>query len=704
VSFGSRILALLTLLLTLLLFATQPAPTIVPIGAVQGAVADTDSGTRHLSPLRDQMVTIRGVITELNLQRSSASLLNNGLFIQNSVADADGDALTSDGLFVFLGRSPRLGDYQPRIGDEIVLSGRVGEFFNLTQLESPRLVEVVRTNVDLDRDVPAFDARPPDVLADAARYWERRESMRARVPAGSVVLGGRDVFGATHDSELWITRADSAIAQRLDPYARRVFRDPHPLDNRPDTSFDDGNGYRILIGNSGLEASLGEGTLLAPARTFDTVSNDLIGAVLYTFGKYRVEVTEQPALVEGPDPSRLAPAAPYDRQQAYAVATFNLENLYDYRDDPNDGCDFVGNAGCPGVSPPFDYVPTSAAAYQARLASIAQQITNDLSSPDLLLVQEAEDQDICSVANGELVCGSEDNADGRPDVLQELALDIAAAGGGQYAAILDRDGADDRGIVAGFLYRPDRVQLLAARVDDPILGSDPGVNYRGQPLDQNHDVQNPKALNARLPGDIDRSTGTDGSNVFTRAAQVGSFRIWRDQVGGGDFVDLYAVNNHFSSGPDTRVGQRREQAAYNAAIAQTLLGARPGTLLIIGGDLNVFPRPDDPFAPGDPHFPSDQLGPLYEAGLENLWDQVLANTPAGAYSYVFDGQAQTLDQLFVSPALLDDLQAVNIAHINADWPADDPDDGPRGTSDHDPPRALFMLWPRGIHQPSSGTK
>ena len=54
-----------------------------------------------------------------------------------------------------------------------------------------------------------------------------------------------------------------------------------------------------------------------------------------------------------------------------------MENLYDYRDDPFDGCDFTGNAGCPGVSPPFDYVPASAEAYQTRLAEEARRSSSD---------------------------------------------------------------------------------------------------------------------------------------------------------------------------------------------------------------------------------------------------------------------------------------------------------------------------------------
>ena len=62
----------------------------------------------------------------------------------------------------------------------------------------------------------------------------------------------------------------------------------------------------------------------------------------------------------------------------------------------------------------------------------------------------------------------------------------------------------------------------------------------------------------------------DGGNVFTRPPQVGHFRVWRDGIGTSVFTDLYAISNHFSSTPDARVGQRTEQAAYNAAIVAAL--------------------------------------------------------------------------------------------------------------------------------------
>src|SRR5918993_1264439 len=67
--------------------------------------------------------------------------------------------------------------------------------------------------------------------------------------------------------------------------------------------------------------------------------------------------------------------------------------------------------------------------------------------------------------------------------------------------------------------------------------------------------------------------------------------------------------------------------------------------------------------------------------------------PSSAYSYTFEGQAQTLDHVFVNGPLHDDLVQVRAAHVNADWPADFPGDGPRGLSDHDPQVARFATRP-----------
>jgi predicted extracellular nuclease len=673
------------------------------IGEVQGVVEDTDSATSHASPYEGEYVVVQGVIYEKTQEYRSAGGAYYGFFLQNTAATADSDPNTSDGFFVFHLQYPTLlveggGSYLPEIGDEVILRGPVQERYNNTRLNNPRLIQLVRSDVVLDDEIPAFAVNPPativdnenfDDIQDAYRYWERREGMRGQIPAGSTVLNGRDVFASSFDSEIWVARPDSLIAQRADAYERRSFRDMHPLDDIPSVGFDNDNPYRILMGTFGVKAAADDTTaLLAPARTYDTLTQAATGGVYYNFGKYSIQVDEQIQMSNGVDPSLNNPPPALDRLVEYSVVTFNVENLYDYYDDPFDDCDFDGNPGCPGVYPPFDYVPPSDAVYQARLLEIAQQIVYDLHSPDIIMAQEAEDQDVCTVVEWEYTCGATDNADGKPDTLQELATVIASIDGPPYDAAYDRDGADDRGIVSAYLYRTDRVELLPAQTDDPVLGEEPQVDYDSEPLSFNTDVQNPKVLNAVLP---DWVTGdTDGDNVFTRAPQVGLFRLWRDGIGGSVFEDLYLIDNHFSSGPDGRVGQRTEQAAYNAAIVAALQQADPGVYVSVGGDLNVYPRPDDPFPPPDT---SDQLAALYNQGMTNLWNILVNDVPASAYGYVYQGQAQTLDQVFVAASCLDDLSNVWSAHINSDFPADYAGDGPRGTSDHDPVVAGYALLP-----------
>jgi predicted extracellular nuclease len=673
---------------------------LLPIGTVNGPVLDTDNGATHVSPYVGQTVTVRGVIYEKTLQAiSNSTNTYKGFYLQNTTAYADGNPNTSDGLFVFMNTPSTIGGYTPQVGDEVIIAGSITEYFNMTEMQNPNLavVQVARSGVNIDAEVAPVVANPPANLADANRYWERLQGMRVQVPQNSIVLGGRNVFNPA-DAEIWLARPDSAIALRADPYARRAFRDAHPLDDNYDPVNWDGNGYRILMGSLGIKAAAGDAqALIAPARSYSTLTNAPAGGLNYTFSKYRIEISEQATFSEGVDPAANNPPEVFDRSIHYSIVDYNLENLYDYRDNPFSGCDFAGNAGCArvdpflaAINPPYDYVPASDAAYQARLNDIALEIINDLHNPDILMVQEVENQDICTVSGGALTCGTTDNADGKPDVLQELALKIASLGGPAYDAAFDRNSSDLRGIAPAFLYRTDRVQLLPP-AGDPILGTDPAIVYAGATVPANNDVSNPKTFNAALP--VGFTGACETSWVFPRAPDVALFRIYSTAIGVGSHRDVYVINNHFKSGPDTCVAHRTEQAKYNAALVAYIQAANPNARIVVGGDLNVYPRPDDPFAPIGQPASSDQLGSLYDPGLglTNLWDVLLAQAPEAAYSYVYIGMAQTLDQVFVNQLMLTDLQQYRIAHINSDFSADYPGDVARGTSDHDPNVGAFVI-------------
>ncbi|HEV2951840.1 MAG TPA: Ig-like domain-containing protein, partial [Actinomycetota bacterium] len=263
----------------------------IPIGTVQGPVSDSTDGATQRStyaptpPGPDpcgsnangagQTVLVRGVIYQKTLARTSAGASQHGFFMQNVGQTADGDPNTSDGIFVFLGGFTTLiGGYTPTVGDEVVISGRVTEFFCLTQLSSASLLRLVRSGAAIEAELPPFAANPPDDSEAAERYWERREGMRGQAPVGSIVVGRRQVFGpaTTMDAEDAVINPTHPVALRANQYARRTYRDPHPLDNNP-AQWDDNNGFRIILGSLGVKAAANDNTaLIAPVRTYDTLT------------------------------------------------------------------------------------------------------------------------------------------------------------------------------------------------------------------------------------------------------------------------------------------------------------------------------------------------------------------------------------------------------------------------------------------------
>lgn len=248
----------------------------------------------------------------------------------------------------------------------------------------------MREQVDLNKEIPAFNARPPDNEAAAALYWEQREAMRCIVPQGSVAQGRRNCYREGVHCELVVIPADHPLLQRTNRHAQRVFRDAHPLDDLPDRLFDNGNGYRIYLGDYGIKGharTLSEG--LPAVRTFDVLRQPAEGAVLHGYGRYTVHVNHPVLFRSGVEPSANRPPTLPAMDKALTVAIYNIENLYDFRDDPFDPEDFYASSH---NNPPQlqNYVPTSEKQYRDKLKGLTKQIIGSLnvpiSSPTLALM------------------------------------------------------------------------------------------------------------------------------------------------------------------------------------------------------------------------------------------------------------------------------------------------------------------------------
>ncbi len=651
----------------------------VPIGEVQGVVGDDDDGWTHASPKAGEWVAVQGVVHGRILSRDRWGNRSQGFFIQNRPEQADGDPRSSDGLYVAVGRSawipgPGRSTWAPEVGAEVVLTGRVQEHYGQTVLTEPRLRSEVARHRDLDAVLRVREVAPPSDPAEAGRYWERMEGMRVRVPAGALAQAGRKVYRRTQDSEIWFIRGDSPLARLEDPFARRWFND---RDAPPDSGM-------ILIGGLGIKAATGRvGALVAPARTFDRLARPVSGPVYFAYGKYSIQAPEPLDLEEGVSPAGSF-TVPEPTPGHLTVAVFNVENLYDHRNDPTSLTDAPSDPGTPRIRPPFDYLPASEAEYRGRKQALARQIVDWLRTPDLLLIQEVENQDIGTMVDGRLVVGPDTiRPDGEIDALQEMAEVIRRISGVVYHTAADRDGGDERGINCGYLYRADRLRLVRVPRDHPVYGVEPRIDLPGDPVPYNRHHENPKAINACLPLNLDRSFGLTGDVVSPRAPQTAYF----EGLGALEGLRFHALVNHLSARPDRLVHQRHRQAALNAAIVRALRKAEPDVPVLVGGDFNVHPRA----VPARASPTGGQLEPLYRLPLVNLHDVLLRLRPANAYTYVWQGQAGTLDQIFVTPDWAGRLvkEATGVVHGNADWPEDAPHLYPYGAGDHDVVYATF---------------
>ncbi len=270
---------------------------------------------------------------------------------------------------------------------------------------------------------------------------------------------------------------------------------------------------------------------------------------------------------------------------------------------------------------------------------LGAQIAGALGAPDIVALQEIQD------ASGERDDGV---VDGRP-TLASLTAAVKRAGGPAYGFIEVPPANGRPGGVPGgnirnaFLYDTARVRLAAHRA---------------------------------LTSQVLAASGVPASGVFAES---------RDPLE-AEFVigerRLVVINNHltsrFGSTPvfgavqpwiEAGESQREAQVRTLNAYVATLLRRDPGARVVVLGDMNTFETTDDlaSLLPGSP--------PL----LHNLITSV---HPAQRYSYIFEGNSQVLDHIFVTASLAQAAE-IDVVHLNADFPAAHP------ASDHDPVVARF---------------
>jgi predicted extracellular nuclease len=336
------------------------------------------------------------------------------------------------------------------------------------------------------------------------------------------------------------------------------------------------------------------------------------GPVDYSqFGGYMVQATQ---LGQVQDNHLARETTRAQRDAELAIATYNVENL-----DPSDPPD--------------------------KFARLAQGIVTNLRSPDIVALEEIQDN------NGPV----NDGVVAADATLQEFTDAIVAAGGPAYQwrqidPVNNADGGEPGGnIRVGFLFNPQRVSF----VDRPGGDATTPVQVLSAP--------NGKPRLSISPGRIDpASTAWTAS----RKPLVGEFRF-NDKT-------VFVVANHFTSkGGDQPLSgriqppqrssetQRVQQAQEVRDFVNDIRAADAKANIVVLGDLNDFE-----FSP--------TLQTLTAGGA--LTDLITTLPVNERYTYVFQGNSQTLDHTLVAGR----MKSIDydVVHINAEFYDQ--------ASDHDP--------------------
>ncbi len=563
-------------------------------------------GEGHTSSYAGQRVTTSGVVT---------AVVNNGFYLQDFAGD--GKDSTSDALFVFTSSRPTVA-----VGSSLFVTGNVSEFIpggastnnlSITQMTSPSIT-TFRVNGELpEATVLGKGGRLPptavieddnftsfDPAQDGIDFYESLEGMRVTVKdavAASPTNRFNEIF-ALADNGKGATGVNERGGITIGP--------------------DDFNPERIQIQ---INSTLTPG-FSAKVDTGDKLG-DVTGVVSYAFGNFEVLATEPFTPVSGGLAREVTKLAGTARQ--LTVASYNVENL-----DPND------SDGDRDIA-------------DGKFATIAQQIVTNLKAPDIIALQEIQDNS-----------GSTNNGVVDASLTYQTLIDAIVAAGGPTYSFIDlppvnnQDGGQPGGNIRnGYLYNGDRVDYVT--------------------------------------GSAERIVDTDLSNgdafLDSRKSVAARFEF------GGETVTL--VNNHFASksGSSPLFGQiqplinggeaqREAQAtAVNAFVADKLAADADAKMIVLG-DLNEFQ-----FART-----LDLLKGGADPILTNLFDLLPANEQ---YTYIFDGNSQALDHILVTDTLLTGaLAQFDIVHMNAEF-------NQRG-SDHDALVARFtlpgpeVLWPHDL--------
>jgi hypothetical protein len=605
--------------LVLTAVSATAAPTVAP-AAADGLSIHALLGGGHVSPYAGQSVSgVTGVVTDVT---------SSGFYFQDP--SRVGGTPFKQAIEVYTGSTPTV-----TAGDDVTVSGRVTEYYP-DQSDTPSALPVAEIEDPTVSIVSAGNPLPAPVI----------------IGSSGVLPPAQDIFGGTVSTDVTTVSSFEPYRRALDFYQGldstyvRV-QDPVAVGPTNDYAFavapDNGRGAGTRTAAGGLadtsdktvnsrrlEVYAPDGVTAPDVNTGDHFSGPVEGIMSEYEGDPELDLTASVGAVShGLTPQVAKPG----RAGELTVATYNLDNL----------------------------APDAPA---SKWASLGHQIVHNLRSPDILAVQEIQDND----------GATDDGVVSATETLGDLVAAIKAAGGPAYSwtqinPVNDADGGEPGGNIRQVTLYRTGVGLAFAHlpgggstVADSVAGS--GASTRL--------AQSPGRIDPANPAFAAGQTLTDpksGRSIKSSASRkpLAAQFTWKGHT-------LFVINNQLDAKltDDADFGryqppvlfseiQRTEQAQVIHKFVVRIEKADPKADVIVLGDLN-----DQGFSP--------TFAELESGGA--LADTISRLPIAQRYDYVFDGDSEELSGLLVSPALDRYVTSAEPVHINANFAGQ--------TSDHDP--------------------
>ncbi|MFM8298894.1 MAG: 5'-nucleotidase C-terminal domain-containing protein [Microcystis aeruginosa] len=595
-------------------------------------------GTGLVSEKERTLVSgVVGILTAFNTRRDNTQssptfgqLIIDGFYLQDP--DPDNDPRTSEGIFVFTG-SQRFEELNRKfnftVGDSVKVSGQVQENrpnVTINGERVPDLTVLSTTQIAANRDKNTIDVLssgnplPAPILIGSG----------GRVPPNQIIAGANfspDTFDIPLDLNTGIGFYESlegmlVTVQDTMAVSPTIIR-PTSSDSiwtvanqgADATGINSRGGIGIAPDDFNPERIQISATDLPRVDVGDLLGN-LTGVVDYAFGDYRVLVTEP--VQATPRGLQREVTNLIGTADKLTIASYNVENLNPTESNPG------------GLE---------------RFGVLANQIINNLRSPDIIGLQEIQDN------NGPLPPSQPDQIpilDGvvEADLTYQTLIDAITAAGGPTYQFLNIDpingrsgGAPGANIRVGYLYNPNRVSFVEGSlraITDPnaISDNDGAFNNSRKPLVATFTFngQEVTVINNHL------SSRRGGNGLFGN--------VQPPNIGGADV--------------------RANQATVINSEVNAILADDPNANVVVLGDFNGFDF--------------EEFQQILSGGVLTNLSQTLDVRDRATFN--FQGNSQALDHILITNNLASKAE-YDIVRVNVDF-LDQP-------ADHEPILATLNL-------------